>query len=459
MRRRLLLSYLALTLVILVALEVPLATTYRERQRAQLEADLERDAFVLASYAEDALEGTAEVDLEALAAGYQTRTGGRVVIVDQSGAMRADSDPAVEGDRSFVGRPEIDTALASGVAAGIRYSATLDTDLLYVAVPVSSGGIVHGAVRITYPTSELDERVRSYWLLLGGVAVISLGVATALGILLARWVTRPVEQLRTAATAIGHGALDTRAPTGTGPPEVRELAVAFNTTARRLEELVSAQEQFVADASHELRTPLTALRLRLEMLEGGPDDPAAADVAAAELEVRRLSRLVESLLDLARADRAPTADAEHLDVDEVLSGRAEIWGPVAEERDVSLRAKPSHLTVFATADRVDQVLDNLIANALDAAPRHSSVELRATAAGTATVELHVVDHGKGLTSEQRRRAFDRFWRADSTRTELGGSGIGLALVRKLARADGGDAELRASPDGGVDAVVVLPASS
>lgn len=461
MTRRLLLSYLALTLVVLVALEIPLAIGYRDRQIDQLQSDLERDAFVLAAYAEDTLEGdtATAIDLAALADGYMARTGGRVVFVDREGEVRADSDPAVEGPRSFTGRPEIDAALDSQVSAGIRWSNTLGTDLLYVAAPVASGGVVHGAVRISYPTSEVDRRVRSYWVLLGGVATLSLAVAAGLGIVLARWVTRPVAELRTAAVAIGRGALDTRAPTGSGPPEIRELARAVNTTAGRLTELVDAQEQFVADASHELRTPLTALRLRLEVLDGEVEGPAAADVAAAEREVLRLSRLVDGLLSLARADRAPTAGQEPVEVDELFADRATTWAPVADERGVTLAVEPSGLVVVATPDRLEQVLDNLVANALDVAPTGTAVVLRARRADPPDddrVELHVVDAGPGLTAEQRERAFDRFWRARTTRSELGGSGIGLAIVRKLATADGGDAELRANAPQGLDAVVRFP---
>jgi signal transduction histidine kinase len=460
--RRLIVSYLALTLVVLVMLEIPLGITYRERQREQLEADLERDAFVLAAYSEDTLEGIGTLDLQALADGYTDRTGGRVVFVDRNGDVRADSDPAVEGPRSFSSRPEIEAALASQVSSGVRPSTTLGTDLLYVAVPVTSGGTIHGAVRISYPTSELDERVRSYWLLLGGVAAVSLTVAAGLAVVMARWVTRPVADLQVAATAIGQGALDARAPTGTGPPEIRELARALNTTAGRLEDLVDTQEQFVADASHELRTPLTALRLRLEMLETEVGDGAAHDLVAAEGEVQRLSRLVDGLLALARADRAPSSDAEDIAVDEVLAERADAWSAVVTERALRLEVTPSGLRVRATRDRLDQVLDNLLANACDAAPTGSVVGMGARMADDGSpdpmVDIHLTDSGPGLTEEQRSRAFDRFWRAGTTRTELGGSGLGLAIVRKLVRADQGDVELRAASPRGLEVIVRLPAA-
>ena len=126
---------------------------------------------------------------------------------------------------------------------------------------------MHGAVRITYPTSELDRRVRNYWLVLAGIAAIVLAAAALIGLSFARWIRRPLEGLEEAAAAAGAGDLSARAPVPDAPPELRRLALEFNDMVARVDGLVSVQREFVADASHELRTPLTALRLRLENLE------------------------------------------------------------------------------------------------------------------------------------------------------------------------------------------------
>src|SRR5205085_2274111 len=131
---------------------------------------------------------------------------------------------------------------------------------------------VHGAVRITYPTSELDARVRRYRLALLAVAAIVLAAASAAGMLLARSVTRPLRRVEDAATRVGSGDFGARAPDDAGPPEVRRLARELNETTAKLATLLHSQEQFVADASHELRSPLTALRLRLENLDPVPQE-------------------------------------------------------------------------------------------------------------------------------------------------------------------------------------------
>jgi signal transduction histidine kinase len=435
MSRRLLLSYLSLTLIVLAVLEVPLGVTYSRNERRDLETKVERDAVTVASLSEGALERTGEASrasLQAIARHYQGDTGGRVVVVDRRGNAVVDSNP-IPGDTNFADRPEIAAALGGRVAAGVRHSNTLGLDLLYVSVPIASAGKVLGAARITYPTSAVNRRVTRYWLMLAAIAGIVLAGVSLLGLWVARGVARPLRKLEQAAVEFGSGRLDVRAPEE-GPEEVRRLAREFNETAAKLERLLESQQAFVADASHELRTPLTALRLRLENMDAEEAAPALA-------EVERLGRLIESLLALARADAAAVR-SEPVDVDAVLEQRLVQWQGVERggERGLCVRSSP---------DRFGQMLDNLVANAVAV-----SDDVGVSVSGDdGWVELHVVDHGPGLSAEERERAFGRFWRGPGTKP--GGSGLGLAIVRQLADADGGEAELRAATGGGIDAVVRL----
>ncbi len=458
MTRRLLATYLLLTLVVLIALEVPLALGYRNHQMDQLKSGIERDAFVLSSYLSDSLSGGTPVDLAAVVANYTATTDGRVVIVNSTGDVLADSEPAVAGQRNFLSRPEIDDALDRQISAGTRYSTTLGTGLVYVAVPISIGDQVLGAIRVSYSTDQVEAKVRRYWLVLLGAGLVTLLLAAGLGVLLARWVTRPIAKLRDAATRIGDGDLSARADLDRGPPEIKDLAAAFNATAVRLEELVTAQEQFVADASHQLRTPLTALRLRLEMVELDSTDANRDDIDGARNEVQRMSRLVDGLLALARAERTQGARPGRLELDEALAERAAAWQPLATERDISIVANGGGLKGRCTSDMLSQVLDNLIANALEVAPADSVLTLQANTEDSSSgsiVAVHVIDQGPGLSDEQRERAFDRFWRATNEGGELGGTGLGLAIVQKLVESEGGRAELRAADGGGLDAVLLL----
>jgi signal transduction histidine kinase len=450
--RRILLGYLGLVVVVLAALEIPLGIQNARTERRDLEAKIERDATALASVAEDALRAPTRTRLRTLgsiAYGYDRSTGGRVVIVNRRGIAVVDTRPGT-GAESFSSRPEIAAALHGRVAVGTRHSETLRRTLLYVAVPAAGGGRVAGGVRITYPTSTVDARIRRYWLILAAIAAVVLVAATLVGFRLAATVARPLSQLEDAAAAVGGGNLDARAPENAGPPEVRSLAAAFNQTTAKLDQLVRSQEEFVADASHQLRTPLTAVRLRLENLERDVAPSGRQELDGALAEVERLGMLVDGLLALSRAS-AEVAPAEPVDVEKIVRERVEAWSALAQERGLNLVAHTDGAGLARAApERVRQVLDNLIENAVEVSTPGGNVTVVARAAPP-WAELRVRDEGPGLDPEGRRRAFDRFWRGRAGE----GSGLGLAIARRLVEADGGEIELVPPPGGGLEAVVRL----
>lgn len=456
MSRRLLFTYLSLAVVVLTALEIPLGVVNARSEKRDLTAKVERDAVAVAGLAESTVEHERAADLRAvrtLARRYAQDTGGRVVIVDQQGAEIVDTSPPAPGRRSFASRPEFVAALRGEVATGTRHSTTLNATFLYVAVPIASGGRILGAVRVTYPTSTLEARLHRYWLALAGIAGVVLAVAALLGASFARWIGKPLAGLEQAATRVSGGDLAARAPIPDGPPELRALTLEFNEMVVQLEALVGAQRDFVADASHELRTPLTALRLRLENLERDVSRDGRPGLDAALAEIERLSGIVESLLALARAD-AGSAPSSAVDLTAVVRERLETWRAAADARHVSLRFDEQSVPpVRASADRVAQVLDNLLSNALAASEAGGVVTVAVRASG-ALVDLCIRDTGPGLSTEQKARAFDRFWRAGQGG---GGSGLGLAIARRLVEADGGTIELRDAAGGGLEAVVRLHA--
>lgn len=454
MRRRLLVSYLTVAAVVLALLEVPLAISYAHNARQDLVDKVERDAVALSTLVEDALEHGTLISspVRRVASDYTASTAGRVIVVDADGTKLVDTAPT--GASDFTSRPEIADALAGEIAVGTRHSETLSTDLVYVAVPVASNGAVHGAVRITYPMSAVNDRIERYWAALAILAAIVLGVAAAVAVILSRWVVRPLDRVERAAEAIGSGDLDLRVPVE-GPPEVERLAITFNAMVTRLVALMRSQDEFVADASHQLRTPLTALRLRLENLERDARSTERAEVAGAIAEVERLGSLVDALLVLARADRALSAPGA-IDLERVVAERLEAWSAIAEDRGVALvgQIEPG-LAVLATPGRLEQILDNLLANALEVETDGSSIEVAGERVD-GFVEIHVRDRGPGMSAEDASRALDRFWRAG---TSEGGFGLGLAIVQRLVRADGGEIELRPRDGGGLDAVVRLHGTS
>jgi signal transduction histidine kinase len=449
--KRILVGYIGLVVVVLSALEIPLGVQFGRTEQQTLETKVEHDATTLASIAPDTLRQPTQARLRAIAAiayRYRRDTGGRVVIVNRQGIAVIDTNARGRGVSSFASRPEIARALRGDVAAGTRNSETLHTLLLYVAVPVAANGRIEGAARITYPTSAVDSRVRRYWLVLAAIAAIVIAVAVVVGVAIASFMTKPLRRLERAAQAVGAGDLTARAPEDEGPPEIRSLAAEFNETVTKLERLLASQEEFVADASHQLRTPLTALRLRLENLARDVAPPGRAELDGAVQEVERLGSLVEALLELARADarRAPVGD---VDLEAVVRDRVSAWSALADERNVRLDAVYGDTpTARGTQERVRQVLDNLVENAIEASPAAATITIE-TSLAPPWVELHVRDEGPGLTAEQRERAFGRFWR----NRDGEGTGLGLAIVRRLVEQDGGTVELRAAPERGLEAVV------
>lgn len=448
MTRRLLITYLSITAFTLVMVVVPLGLTFSSRERDRLIFDIERDAQAVGSRVEDDLEEGTEPDLTSVFQQYQV-PGGRILVVDADGRSVADSDRADLG-RDYATRPEIAAALDGRRVTGRRHSSTLDATLVYVSVPVASNGTVHGAVRITIPSSTVDRRVRDTWLRLGALSVVVLTSVGVVGLILARSVTRPVKQVEEAAQRLAAGDLQARAGEVHGAPELADLARQFDATAERLEQMVEAQRRFVGDASHQLRTPLTALRLRLETLQPIPEDEPR--VAAALAETDRLGRLVQSLLVIARSESAQPVLAD-VDLAEITRARRDAWAEVAARDEVALQVEgPDVLAVRAVDGGVEQILDNLLSNALAEAPTGSTIQLSLAPRAGGGGRLTVVDQGPGMSAEQRAQATARFWRpAESTRA---GSGLGLAIVDHLALAAGGEVALEAGPDGvGLQVVV------
>ena len=460
MTRRFLLTYLAITAFVLVALAVPLGVMVARNERDHLTTRLERDATVLATMVEDSLEGGSTDGITNVAAQYSAKTDARVIVVDPSGTAVADTGGAGDegGDvgRDFSSRPEIESALAGTRSSGSRFSETLGVNLQYVTVPVASSGRVHGAVRLTYPTGEVDRKVRGYWIRLVLLSAVVLAAVALIGTLLARSFTRPLRHLESVADTLASGDLTARTNVDSGPHEIRHLAIALDGMAARIQDLLGQQRQFTANVSHDLRTPLTALRLRLENLQDsvGAYDPE--DVEAALDETARLSRLVDRLLAFARSERE-TADRVTGDVGTAAQDRTRAWAPLADERGVTLRCDTDGELVARTVpDAAAQILDNLIANALEVAPEGSEVVVRVLASD-GYVEMHVVDAGPGMSEADREAAFERYWRGTST-SDREGTGLGLAIVHQLARAGGGKAGLDEAAGGGLDAWVRFPAA-
>lgn len=452
---RFMVALMGVTAVVLLVLLVPLSGYLASTEHDRITTALERDAFVLAGRSEQPLETPSESGRAAiteLARTYRASSdNARIVVTDAQGIaiVTSDDDTTAVGS-SYASRPEIATALTGQIANGTRYSKTLSEELLYVAVPVLSGDRVLGAVRLTYPAGVVDSAVNSKVAALGVVAVTTVVLAGAIGLILSRTVTRRLRQLTELTERFAEGDLAVRAEERTGAPELRSLSRSFNAMAERLASALDQQRRFAADASHQLRTPLTALRLRLERareLVGVDPAESVARIAAAESEADRLETLVEGLLQLSRGEGSIAAVAP-TDIAAIARDRVEHWRALGEESGVTVGYEgAASAVVLASAPAVEQIVDNYIDNALGVSPSGSRLTVRVDA-GAHGATLHVLDAGPGMAAADLDRAFDRFWRGGRTG---GGSGLGLSIVAQLAGASGATVRLANRPGGGLDA--------
>jgi signal transduction histidine kinase len=288
---------------------------------------------------------------------------------------------------------------------------------------------------------------------------VALLLAALAGYGLAAAALRPVEAMRRRAAAVTADTPGRRLPVPPARDEVQALAVTLNDMLARLEAGLEHERRFLSDASHELRTPLALLRAELDLALRRPRTRAELEAAvrSAAEETERLSRLAEDVLLIARADhgRLPVRPVE-LDAQSVLERVRDRFAAHAAALQRELRVEDARdVRVQADADRLEQALGNLVANAFEHG--NGAVTLRATG-DNGRVELHVLDEGAGFPDGFVDRAFDRFSQADDARGS-GGTGLGLAIVELIARAHGGDAHVANRANGGSDAWVSLPRTS
>ncbi|RVX42646.1 signal transduction histidine kinase [Nonomuraea polychroma] len=447
MNRQLVVSYVLLVAVALAAFTIPVAFTLTDQLRGDTEESVRREATTMALLlAND--DAPSRQALARMAEAYQLETPGRVEVI----SARREAVPPLPLPRA-AGDADFTRALEGG--SSVRWGPSL-----LVTVPARAADRrIAGAVRISYPTGELNGRLWQIWGFRAVLAVGVVGVAAALGALAARRLTRPLRELREMASRFSDGDLTARSPV-TGPPETQTLARTLNSGAERLETLIAAQRIFVADASHQLRTPLTALRLSLDNIADGVEDEyVREDVEQATAEVVRMSRLVSGLLVLARAE-VEVAAAEPLPLAEIVEERLAVWRVAGEERGIRFTAAgalDSRPLVMASSGHLDQVLDNVLSNALEVSPDGGTITVLVEPQGDVVV-LDVLDEGPGMPPAEKARAFDRFWRGRGL-TGRSGSGLGLAIVKQLVTDDGGSVALRDAPGGGLCVRITLRAAA
>ncbi|HEV3123999.1 MAG TPA: HAMP domain-containing sensor histidine kinase [Candidatus Dormibacteraeota bacterium] len=344
------------------------------------------------------------------------------------------------GERVSLPVTEADRAAAAGAPNILFEDATINGTPVRIATAAVGPG---QALQVARPLDEVDAVLsRLRWILVG-VCIIGVALAAFLGRLVARTTLRPVDRL-IGTTEYVAGTQDLRQRiTEPGDGELGRLAHSFNRMLEALDESQATQRQLVADASHELRTPLSSLRTNIEVLARAPGlDPQERDRLLGDVQgqLERLSRLVADLIDLARGD-APSSIV-HVDVqlDELVAGAVDVAR--AQFPDVHFAVDAQASVVEGDPGRLERAVANLLDNAAKWSPAGGEI-----AVGVQGAEVTVRDHGPGVATDHVSHIFDRFWRAPEARQKPG-SGLGLSIVRQVARSHGGDVSVESAAGGG-----------
>ena len=294
--------------------------------------------------------------------------------------------------------------------------------------------------------------------------LVALAVSILIAILLARSMYVPIRRVTNAAEEISRGNYEQEVPVA-GPKEVKGLAVSFNQMAKQVKGSQQMLRDFVADVSHELRSPLTSIKGFAQAIVDGTAKDKEAQLKAASViedESKRMMRLVEELLEFSRLESGQIKMVkEPVDLKDLLHQCHEIFLMRAKEKNIQLRTEIEPLSpVTGDIDRLEQVFNNLLDNALKHTPSGGKVGILARQPHPNFVEIAVTDTGPGIPGEQLRHVFERFYRADTSAGKAGagtGTGLGLAIARQIVRAHGGDINIKSTLGKGTEFLVRLPA--
>jgi len=358
------------------------------------------------------------------------RTGADVQVRDQAGRIAAQSPQF----RKHASSPQLSRPI---VVRGQRVG--------QVVVRFSGTGL--GAADAALRTA--------LWRAIAGAAGLAALVALLTGLAVARRITRPVDRLIAVTRAMGQGDRAARVGPVDAPGEIGELATAFDLMADTRDRQEQLRRDLVADVAHELRTPIAVLQAGHEALLDGVTEPTPAQLASLRDEVLRLARMVGDLQTLAAADAAALQlTLSRQDLAGIAASATDSLAGRFEEADIALEPRLTPVDVFADADRLHQVITNLLTNALKFTPAGGRVTVQAGPAGAEAV-LQVSDTGPGIPVDELPRIFDRFWRGRGA-AHVSGSGVGLAVAAELADAHGGRLEARSEPGHGAQFTLTLP---
>jgi signal transduction histidine kinase len=443
MRRRLVALAATTTIMVALAFLIPLAVLVRTLARDRALSAAELEAQSLAPVLALTRDSTA---LEAAVRTTNQGARGRLTIIlpddttvggPPGGDGLAGDDPRERDNLALARRG---TAFSAPTRGGIE-----------VLVPVVLEPEQTAVVRVLVPTSVLERGVASAWAVEAALGLTLVASAVFVADRLARTIVRPVDALADAAGRLGEGDLSVRI-NPEGPPEVKQVAVAFNRLGDRVGELLEAERELVADLSHRLRTPLTVLRLDAEGLDNPEEARRLAD------DVDELERAVTGVIRQARRPVREDIMAPETDAVKVAEDRLAFWAPLAEDQERSFEfvavspdrgegdRPPASTTVAVSPDELEAALDALLGNVFAHTPEGTAFRVEVRPLSDGGISLAVEDSGPGLSPDLAERGV----------SGDGGTGLGLDIARRTAEGAGGVFRIGRSTTGGARIALEFP---
>jgi signal transduction histidine kinase len=482
LRTRLIISYIVIVVVGLALAFVTLILVARPIQNRLLQVRLAAQSTLAANRINTLYrQGNSTKNILARLEAWGDLSENRLLLIDPQGRVLTDSQGIWQGEqfRLETGDGQKRTAGVVGTPDGSR--------LVYVTTPVGSGQHPVGYVAAVAPRPAVLPGLLAelgWGFVVAGVVALLLSML--LGIVIARSIARPLQQIATGAGAVAAGDYEHRLPSPDwGPPEIKRVADSFNVMVARVENSQQAMRDFVSNVSHELKTPLTSIQgFAQAIVEGATPDDAARRKAAGIIyqEASRMVRMVEDLLDLARIDSGQVVmQKTALDLAQILTNTVERLLPQAAQKQVKLVKQWDTLpAIVGDGDRLAQVFTNFLDNAIRHTPAGGQVTLTAKTvtnllrpqpvrpglvqpdATTAIskrgqfLEISIADTGPGIPPADLARIFERFYQVDKSRKRGAGTGLGLAIAKEIVEAHGGWVRVESVEGIGTRFTVLLP---
>jgi len=403
--------------------------------------------------------------------------GGRMLVLDMSGKVQADSQRELNGSRMEVAEAASILALGEKTAYGVHAMKTEENETIdvlqllqpfdrraewvaYCAAALTHNGRTIGALLYSSPIQEMMQRVITLQDQMVMYFLIAAGIALIIAMVFSRIITRPIVSLTRSIQRMGRGDFSVRVPVR-GSGELRRLSETFNTMSEKLEMLDQSRNQFVSNASHELKTPLATMKILLESIIYQPDMDAEMRtefLTDINKEIDRLNMVIGDLLTLVSMDsKTMRLNRTTFSLAQLVTDNAHRLELMLEKRNQELKLQLSdRCEMYADSAKLTQVVYNLMENASKYTQEGGTIRVRLIRSGRDAI-LTVTDNGPGIPKEDQAHIFDRFYRVDKARSrETGGTGLGLSIVHQMVLMHGGTVSVDSEEGNGATFTVELP---